>query len=49
MSDRQHICVVCKREFKTEAAVMSHERWRHNLNCPLCDGGTGRACDWHFI
>ena len=44
-----HECKPCRRMFKTEAALVSHERWRHNYGCPICTGGTGSVCSWHFL
>ena len=39
----------CGRTFKTEQAYLSHRRWRHEDGCPICTGGFGSACYWHFL
>ena len=42
-------CGICAKVCKTWQGLSSHERNRHNLGCPLCDGGAGQACWWHFL
>lgn len=43
-------CDYCKRQFKTVQGLASHERAFHGLEnaCPICEGGVGLACSWHF-
>lgn len=43
-------CEICGKVCRTWQGLSSHDRHKHDDGgCPICEGGFGQACWWHFL